>query len=76
MEEMERSSKNLQCEASLVFVPPELASEAFWKGLGYEKRAVHSLGVSAWQEAAAESIRPGNTLFFKQLRVDRVLRPI
>ena len=76
MEEMERSSKNLQCEASLVFVPPELASEAFWKGLGYEKRAVHSLGVSAWQEAAAELIRPGNTLYFKQLRVDRVLRPI
>ncbi len=76
VEEMERSSKNLQCEASLVFVPPELANETFWKGLGYEKRAPQSLGVTAWQEAAAESIRPGSTMFFKQLRVDRVLRPI
>jgi dephospho-CoA kinase len=65
-----------QCEASLVFVPPELANEPFWKSLGYEKRAPHALGVTAWQEAAVESLRPGNTLFFKQLRVDRVLRPI
>jgi dephospho-CoA kinase len=76
VEEMERSSRNLQCEASLVFVPPELANEPFWKSLGYEKRAPHALGVTAWQEAAVESLRPGNTLFFKQLRVDRVLRPI
>ncbi len=76
VEEMERASRNLQCEASLVFAPKELANEAFWKKLGYEKRSVHSLGVTAWQEAASESMRPGSTLFFKQLRVDRVLRPI
>lgn len=76
VEEMERSSKNLQCEASLVFAPPELADEAFWKKLGYEKRAPHSLGISAWQEAARESMSPGATLFFKQLRTDRILRPI
>jgi dephospho-CoA kinase len=76
IEEMERSSKNLQCEASLIFAPPEIADETFWHNLGYEKRAAQSLGVSAWQEAAAESMRPDSVLFFKQLRVDRVLRPI
>jgi len=76
IEEMERSSRNLQCEASLIFAPPELASEALWKPLGYEKRTPQTLGVSAWQEAAVESLRPGTTLFFKQLRADRVLRPI
>jgi dephospho-CoA kinase len=76
IEEMERSSKNLQCEASLVFSPAEISNEAFWKRLGYEKRTPQSLGVTAWQEAASESMRPGTTLFFKQLRVDRVLRPI
>jgi dephospho-CoA kinase len=76
VEEMERASRNLQCEASLVFAPKDLANEAFWKKLGYEKRSVHGLGVTAWQEAASESMRPGSTLFFKQLRVDRVLRPI
>lgn len=76
VEEMERSSRNLQCEASLVFAPPALANEAFWKGLGYEKRTPLALSVTAWQEAATESMRPGSTMFFKQLRVDRVLRPI
>jgi dephospho-CoA kinase len=76
IEEMERSSKNLQCEASLVFSPAEISNEAFWKRLGYERRTPQSLGVTAWQEAASESMRPGTTLFFKQLRVDRVLRPI
>jgi len=76
VEEMERSSKNLQCEASLVFAPPELANETFWKNLGYDKRQPQALGVTAWQEAASESLRPGSTMFFKQLRVDRVLRPI
>lgn len=75
--EMERASKDLQSEASLVFVPPEMAKmEALWRGLGYEPRAPSALGVQAWQEAAAESMPEGTVLFFKQLRQDRVLRPI
>lgn len=74
---METESKALQCEASLVFVPPELARlDALWKELGYERRAVQNLGVLAWQEAALESMPTGSTLFFKQLRHDRILRPI
>ncbi|MBI4928293.1 MAG: dephospho-CoA kinase [Anaerolineae bacterium] len=76
VEEMERASRNLQCEASLVFVPTELANEGFWKKLGYEKRLPQALSVTAWQEAANESMRTGSTMYFKQLRVDRVLRPI
>lgn len=76
IEEMERASRNLQCEASLVFVPPAIADAPFWSTLGYEVRVPQSLGVSAWQEAALELKRPGATLLFKQLRVDRVLRPI
>lgn len=75
-EEMERASRNLQCEASLVYAPPALSGAAFWQKLGYEPRSPQTLGVSAWQEAAVESMRPGTTLLFKQLRVDRVLRPI
>ena len=76
IEEMERASRNLQCEASLIYVTPTLAEATFWQRLGYESRTPQSLSVSAWQEAALESIRPGSTLLFKQLRVDRVLRPI
>ena len=34
------------------------------------------LGARAWQEAAQESLNAASVLFFKQLRLDRVLRPI
>jgi dephospho-CoA kinase len=75
--EVERASQDLQCEASLVFPLPDLAGyEASWNSLGYQKRAPESLGVQAWQDAAIESMPPGTVLMFKQLRVDRVLRPI
>ena len=56
----------------------ELSSqEELWKQLGYERRTPETLGVQAWQDAATEFMQTGNsTLFFKQLRQDRVLRPI
>lgn len=75
--EVERASQDLQCEASLIFLLPNLAShETSWKAMGYQKRTPESLGVQAWQDAAAESKPSGTVLMFKQLRVDRVLRPI
>jgi dephospho-CoA kinase len=77
MKEMEQASKDLQCEASLLFADSDLAGKVdFWKSLGYERRAPETLGVLAWQEAALESMPSDSVLFFKQLRVDRVLRPI
>ncbi len=77
MDEVERASGELQCEASLLFLPPNLAAlQGTWKQLGYEPRSPQSLGVQAWSDAAIESAQPSTTLFFKQLRQDRVLRPI
>lgn len=77
IEEVERASHDLQCEAALVFLPEKLASrEEIWKELGYAQRSPQSLGVRAWQDAALESQQPDSKLFFKQLRQDRVLRPI
>jgi dephospho-CoA kinase len=75
--EVEFASQDLQCEASLLFLPPELAKqEGVWNELGYIHRTPKTLGVQAWQDAALES-QPANTiLFFKQLRQDRILRPI
>ncbi len=75
--EVERASQDLQCEASLLFLPPQLAAqENVWKEMGYTRRTPQTLGVQAWQDAALES-QPSNTiLLFKQLRQDRVLRPI
>jgi len=34
------------------------------------------LAVQAWQDAAIESMPPNTIMLFKQLRQDRVLRPI
>jgi dephospho-CoA kinase len=75
--EVEHASKELQCEASLLFLPPQLAAqEAIWRELGYEGRKPQSLVVQAWQDAALESMPQNTILLFKQLRHDRVLRPI
>jgi len=77
MDEVERASRDLQCEASLLFLPPYLAQRTdVWHTLGYEARTVQSLGVRAWQEAAQESMPLGSAMLFKQLRKDRVLRPV
>jgi dephospho-CoA kinase len=75
--EVEQASNDLQCEASLIFPSSDLAAhEAAWKKLGYERRTPATLGVQAWADAAAESMPNGSVLFFKQMRQDRVLRPI
>jgi dephospho-CoA kinase len=77
MEEMEKASSDLQSEASLVFVPKRLAGlEQMWKKMGYLPLKPAELTVSAWQEAAVESAQADTVLYFKQLRQDRVLRPI
>jgi dephospho-CoA kinase len=77
IQEVERTSGDLQCEASLIFPMENLAgSTDVWTKLGYERRAPDALGVQAWQDAASESMPPGSVLFFKQLRQDRILRPI
>ncbi len=75
--EVERASGDLQCEASLLFLPQALVPyQETWKQLGYGPRKPQSLGVQAWTDAAIESAQPNTALFFKQLRQDRVLRPI
>lgn len=75
--EIETTSRDLQCEIALLFLPPELTSrEDVWTSLGYEMCTVESLGVRAWQEAAQETMGKGEAMFFKQLRKDRVLRPV
>lgn len=77
IKEVENASGELQSEASLIFPMNELAArEDLWKQLGYEKRTAETLGVQAWQESAAESLSGNSLLLFKQLRQDRVLRPI
>jgi dephospho-CoA kinase len=75
--EIERISRELQCEISLLYLPPSIArQESAIRNLGYQPRTPESLGVRAWQEAAIESMPEGTVMLFKQLRQDRVLRPV
>jgi dephospho-CoA kinase len=77
LEEVEDASRNLQCEASLLFLPAQFAQQdEAWRSLGYEPRTIQSLGVRAWQEAALEIMSRDEVMYFKQLRQDRVLRPV
>jgi dephospho-CoA kinase len=74
---LESASRELQCEISLLFLPPSMARrDNVWRALGYQERSIASLRVRAWQEAAAESMAVGSKMLFKQLRKDRVLRPV
>jgi dephospho-CoA kinase len=49
---------------------------SIWGEMGYKEGSIQSLGVRAWQEAALESMPEGTKMFYKQLREDRVLRPV
>ncbi len=75
--EVEKASRDLQCEACLLFLSPQLAQhEDVLQNLGYQTKTIRTLGVRAWQDAALESMPPGTVMLFKQLRKDRVLRPV
>jgi len=74
---VENTSRDLQCEVTLLFLPESLARQTeVWRDLGYDLRTVQTLGVRAWQEAALETMGAGESMYFKQLRKDRVLRPV
>lgn len=77
LKEVEDASRNLQCEASLLFLPAQFSQyDEDWRSLGYEPRTIQSLGVRAWQDAALETMSRDEIMYFKQLRQDRVLRPV
>lgn len=75
--EVEKASQDLQSEACLVFARPPMSGwQEIWRDLGYETRTPQSLGIKAWEDAANESMPEGSLMYFKQLRKDRILRPI
>ena len=76
--EMERVANELQCEASLLFLPrptpPALVE--FWEPLGYKTQAVASLP-AAWRAAAREGgLTDNDTVMVKKLRERLVFRPM
>lgn len=77
MNAIEVASRELQSEALLLFLSPHLGRHnAVWGALGYSTRSPQELKISAWEEAALESMPVGTVMYFKQLRRDRVMRPV
>lgn len=74
---MEEAARELQCETAILFVPSNTPREilAFWEAFGYTFRQVAALP-QPWREAAREANPAGDWVVLKQLRADRVLRPI
>ena len=78
LSEMEQAATELQCEATLLFLPrpspPDLVE--FCKTFGYVPEIVADLP-KAWREAACEAqIGDDETVLIKQLRTARVFRPL
>jgi dephospho-CoA kinase len=77
LQEIEFAAKQLQAEAALAFVPTQFEAELdAWTEQGFEPRSIDQFTVNAWREAAEENQHPDSRLLFKQLRIDRVLRPL
>jgi len=77
MDEVERASKDLQCEVSLLFLPKKnIVNDSFGESLGYVQQTIDELSVRAWKDAALESMSHDSVMFLKKLRKERVLKPI
>lgn len=74
---MEESTQELMCEAVILIVPTSTPPEVlqFWETFGYQPRDIASLP-RAWREAAREAHPLQDRVILKQLRADRILRPI
>ncbi len=77
IEAVEEEARRLECEACVVYVSPEMSSEAlaFYIGLGYTRWPEESLS-DPWREAAHEFDAFGRVALIKQIRAERVTRPI
>ncbi len=74
---MEEAAQELMCEAAILIVPTSAPPEILqlWGTFGYQPRDIASLP-RAWREAAREANPLRDQVVLKQLRADRILRPI
>jgi hypothetical protein len=77
VEALEEAARELQCEASMFFVPARTAPGvvAFYESCGYERPELEGLP-RVWQQTAKEATEGGRYVMLKQLREDLVLRPM
>ena len=77
IEAVEEAGKELEAEASILFLPPEPSETltSFWEYFGYEYRPVSELS-KAWREATTEWNIDESRAMLKQLRDRMVRRPM
>jgi len=77
LKKVEAEAKLLQAEISMIFMPKEsnLPLSLFPK-LGYDRKTAEELDSNAWYEAAKDRLGYGKLLFVKELRTDRVMKPL
>ncbi|MDX2138090.1 MAG: dephospho-CoA kinase [Chloroflexota bacterium] len=71
-------ASQLQSEVSFIFLPNngDPSIREGWVKSGYQTIKIEDFASPAWREAAHEQMHPGVTGLYKQLRADRVTKPI
>ena len=75
---VEEASRELQSEVSFIFVPNSTPKDMFQAFIssGYRYLRLEEVKFPAWREAAHEMMSSDTTGLMKQLRADRVMKPI
>jgi GNAT superfamily N-acetyltransferase len=77
LETVETEARALSCEVAIAFLEEQIAPEAidFFAEQGYEPRQLDEL-YRVWQEVAQEFLTGSCFMMVKQLRQDRIMRPL
>jgi len=77
LETIEAEASALSCEVAIAFLDKEIAPEAvgFFKSQGYQRRGLDAL-YRIWREVAEELLTGSRFMMVKQLRQDRIMRPL
>ena len=77
LKRVEEDAKSLQAEMCMLFIDKNSKiSLKIFPSLGYERNNAADLESSSWIEAAKDRLGQGKLLFVKELRTDRVLKPL
>jgi ribosomal protein S18 acetylase RimI-like enzyme len=77
LETIEAEASALSCEVAIAFLDEGIAPEAvdFFRSQGYRRRELHAL-YRIWREVAEENLTGNRFMMIKQLRQDRIMRPL
>jgi L-amino acid N-acyltransferase YncA len=77
LETIEAEAGALSCEVAIAFLDEGIAPEAigFFESQGYQRRGMDAL-YRIWREVAEEFLTGSRFMMIKQLRQDRIMRPL